>query len=566
MVTFGGPSPVVGSTSSLETSKEKLRPPPLDFSESALRFQESQTPTSGVALKAIKAPDIMCARPEFASLSNIMTSYLAAEYEDKQVGFDILEKVCLRKLSDAEFQQTLEEFNRCNRKPDDFVEGNSYGYLLKEELQEGSIVDFRPDLHGDLQSLVYYLESLRLEGILDDDYVVREEYRGRFKAIFMGDYLDRGGDSREVLDLLLRFKIANPESVEVLRGNHEAEPWRCFPCCNGRLELGDYNLCRDAGIIAFPITNKPLSESINESFERMPEAYIYGVRDEDDTIEYTHLSHGLFEPDVDIEPLITSREGRATMVLNSDRPYVLSGRIKSLIPQGIYDVFKEERICEDGQPLAFCPDIIFSHVFDLLREYLDSDGVNHEDAIRGIFGAEREVNIENVKLVVDALYVDWFVRLQRQKLQGKERHPDSYSWGDVLNEHQMYSEEGSFVANQEDPLFSRAINQRHQGIELSLGMIRAYANVVSTSVARLVNFVRGHQHFFDIYGNGLVHTLPAAGEVRIYDGRRGKCGDVDFAYRVQVAAKVANSKLFYMKRERGGNTVTLEEAGIPFFC
>jgi len=60
------------------------------------------------------------------------------------------------------------------------------------------------DVHGDASRLIQLLESLRNR-----------------RLIFVGDYLDRGGETRRTLEHLVELKDRHPETV-FLRGNHEA--------------------------------------------------------------------------------------------------------------------------------------------------------------------------------------------------------------------------------------------------------------------------------------------------------------------------------------------------------
>lgn len=71
------------------------------------------------------------------------------------------------------------------------------------------------DLHGQFQDL---LELFRVHGCpaVDNPF------------LFLGDYVDRGISSCEIILLLLAFKVAFPESVHLLRGNHECRSLSTF--------------------------------------------------------------------------------------------------------------------------------------------------------------------------------------------------------------------------------------------------------------------------------------------------------------------------------------------------
>lgn len=65
------------------------------------------------------------------------------------------------------------------------------------------------DIHGQQTMLLQMLDLIRERPLKPDDEVV-----------FLGDYVDRGEDSRAVLDTLIKFRSEH-ENVVFLRGNHE---------------------------------------------------------------------------------------------------------------------------------------------------------------------------------------------------------------------------------------------------------------------------------------------------------------------------------------------------------
>jgi predicted MPP superfamily phosphohydrolase len=65
---------------------------------------------------------------------------------------------------------------------------------------------FVGDTHGDLDAT---------------ETVFREYFRPGYTLVFLGDYVDRGPDSRENIDFLLGKKLEAPGQVFLLAGNHE---------------------------------------------------------------------------------------------------------------------------------------------------------------------------------------------------------------------------------------------------------------------------------------------------------------------------------------------------------
>ena len=82
------------------------------------------------------------------------------------------------------------------------------------------------DLHGDIQTLNQIVSEVNEKKFLENP---------RNKLIFLGDYVDRGRNSVEVLYRICELKIKYPDSVVLMRGNHEAV--KEFPFTNHDLPI-----------------------------------------------------------------------------------------------------------------------------------------------------------------------------------------------------------------------------------------------------------------------------------------------------------------------------------------
>lgn len=90
-------------------------------------------------------------------------------------------------------------------------------FVQKIVLDKKSIVAFHGDIHGDIYSLNAFLNKLHNEQYLDNFKIINPN----FYMVFLGDYTDRGWYGAEVIYTILRLKIANPDRVFLVRGNHE---------------------------------------------------------------------------------------------------------------------------------------------------------------------------------------------------------------------------------------------------------------------------------------------------------------------------------------------------------
>jgi len=94
------------------------------------------------------------------------------------------------------------------------------------------------DIHGCFEKIRTLMERLPVDFAQD-------------KLVFLGDYVDRGPDSRGVLDLMIRIQQENPTSTIFLKGNHEAmflDYLENGPLKNSFLKFGGEETIRSYGI------------------------------------------------------------------------------------------------------------------------------------------------------------------------------------------------------------------------------------------------------------------------------------------------------------------------------
>ncbi|OHT08898.1 Serine/threonine-protein phosphatase 4 catalytic subunit 1 [Tritrichomonas foetus] len=94
------------------------------------------------------------------------------------------------------------------------------------------------DLHGSLHDLLRILADNGIQGI---------------NYVFLGDYVDRGHFSTEVILILLALKVSHPNIITLLRGNHES-----------------VEICS-----AYGFKNEILSDYSEEVFDKLVEVFSY---------------------------------------------------------------------------------------------------------------------------------------------------------------------------------------------------------------------------------------------------------------------------------------------------
>lgn len=136
---------------------------------------------------------------------------------------NIITKLLAHKSSTKEVQVKLTEIeirNLCRKAKDVIMEEP---VLLKVKAP----IKVVGDIHGQYVDL---LRIFKMAGFPSDNPT------GESRYLFLGDYVDRGNQSLEVICLLLAYKIKYPKHVYLLRGNHE--------CASINRLYGFYDECK----------------------------------------------------------------------------------------------------------------------------------------------------------------------------------------------------------------------------------------------------------------------------------------------------------------------------------
>jgi len=206
-------------------------------------------------------------------------------------------------LDSQEFRLVLQEYIRLSRKnigeSSNFIgnkaidgrffefENRDYGcsgvldvfFGQKIILDDNSKIAMHADIHADLDALLELVQDFINKGHLDksNPFKIKDK---NLKIFFLGDYVDRGDNSFEVVYFLMRIFIENPGQVFLLRGNHENVS-----------ENIDFNF---ASKVIDSIGN---FDNISKFYNTLPSFVFAGVKEDGgNKINYILFTHGGLEP------------------------------------------------------------------------------------------------------------------------------------------------------------------------------------------------------------------------------------------------------------------------------
>ena len=144
-------------------------------------------------------------------------------------------------------------------------DSNNSGYIQKINFRNSDKLFIFGDYHGSFHTFFTNMLRLQLLGVLNlNTYVINDNY----KIIFLGDIIDRGQHSIEILSIIFNFMLIpeNDGKIIFVRGNHEDSEQSIKTTINFYMEYKS----------AYPIVKNPNYgiDSIFSVFKKLPSALI----------------------------------------------------------------------------------------------------------------------------------------------------------------------------------------------------------------------------------------------------------------------------------------------------
>ncbi|MFC1841661.1 metallophosphoesterase [Candidatus Dependentiae bacterium] len=199
---------------------------------------------------------------------------------------------------------TALDFDSTKQKRDTF-------FAQKIIVAPGTQIVIHADIHADIHSFIKFLQDLETRGYIDNNFKIP----ANVIFLFLGDYTDRGYYGTEVLYTIMKLKIANPDKVILLRGNHEDTEQNKYDGLRTELqEKFDYAFDNERQTI----------------YNLMPSVVYIGVKG---TPNYALFCHGAIEPRFDPRDLLSKPGNIAYQWINKLDASWLNEELNEFIPK-----------------------------------------------------------------------------------------------------------------------------------------------------------------------------------------------------------------------------------------
>jgi hypothetical protein len=326
------------------------------------------------------------------------------------------------------------------------------GYVEKKILSQTSKICVRADIHGDIKSLLTNLKAFQTQGLLDESF----RCAANCHLVFLGDYMDRGAHSMQVLELLIALKRENPDRVTLIKGNHES------------LFMNEMYSGLDSNFMSF-LESEENKDLLTEFYKTLPFSSFIGQKDEHGMVQYTMFSHGMFELTLDPSPILCNTE----------------------VPFETLEVFPPVMDKEDG---------LRSQLSQRVKDITYSEESNYTDLLKS---EQDKIKRKQLKQEFAAQRISQLALSDKRSISscGNSRHlhlpTTAFNWGDV----------------EVEGLASHLTDLGTRNWKLSPEDIKHYMRLISVEGGKVKLLFRGHEHIkqhHEFSGKVVATTLPVA--------------------------------------------------------
>lgn len=255
----------------------------------------------------------------------------------------------------SEFEHTLDAFltlmttsltnstqwinGECYPDPTSPSESTHNPYAQKVLCNDNDSIALRGDMHGDIHSLLSFLRSLQAKGHTSKENGFKIT-NPNLKVIFLGDYVDRGIYGVEVIYTILRFKLANPEQVILIRGNHEDLMLSAQFDFNDELR---HKFIDTQGNYTIRILRK-----LRKLYETLPLVAYVGCAENESLIHYVQCCHGGIEVGFNPQELLASPDHITYQLLGELQQITECEKLQNLVPVDSFNSLRDH--CQNIRP------------------------------------------------------------------------------------------------------------------------------------------------------------------------------------------------------------------------
>lgn len=178
-------------------------------------------------------------------------------------------------------------------------------YINKLKLNKGNKVIIIGDIHSSLISFVHILDNMiKTKKYMSDEFILNDG----IYLVFLGDIVDRGPYSLELLFIIFKLKLLNKDRIFIIGGNHEGEYTYNYYGLSNEMK----HEFSDCGSVIYDKDYDDCTADIDSILKRLPSAVFVKYDGEE---KWFQLCHGAF--DLKYDRKLKLDDDETTVVLES---------------------------------------------------------------------------------------------------------------------------------------------------------------------------------------------------------------------------------------------------------